>query len=90
MRVEKYVFRPGGGDKTPPHQLRHTFKFKDYSPVAFAYLRRMFGVNEYEFILSVCGNANFIEFISNAKSGQFFFYSSDGKYMIKVCLNVLV
>ena len=34
----------------------------------------MFGVNEFDFLLSVCGNANFIEFISNAKSGQFFFY----------------
>jgi hypothetical protein len=56
--------------------------------MAFAYLRRMFGVNEFDFLLSVCGNANFIEFISNAKSGQFFFYSSDGKYMIKTMTNV--
>ena len=51
-----------GGQITPPHQLNHTFKFKDYSPHAFAYLRRMFGVNEYESLLSVCGNANYIEF----------------------------
>lgn len=29
------------------------------------------------------GNYNFLEFISNSKSGQFFFYSHDGKYMIK-------
>lgn len=87
MHVEKYAFRPGGGTKTPPHQLSHTFKFKDYSPIVFAYIRRMFGVNEYEFLSSVCGNANFIEFISNAKSGQFFFYSSDGRYMIKTMTN---
>lgn len=86
-QTEKYEFRPGGSDKTPPHQLSHTFKFKDYSPVVFAYLRRVFGVNEFDFLLSVCGNANFIEFISNAKSGQFFFYSSDGKYMIKTMTN---
>lgn len=76
-----------GGPKTPPHQLSHTFKFKDYSPLAFAYLRRMFGVNEFDFLFSVCVNANFIEFISNAKSGQFFFYSNDGKYMIKTMTN---
>ena len=87
MRMEKYVFRPDGRKNTPPHKLGHTFKFKDYSPVPFAYIRRMFGINEYEFIHSVCGNANFIEFISNAKSGQFFFYSSDGKYMIKTMTN---
>jgi 1-phosphatidylinositol-4-phosphate 5-kinase len=83
---EKYEFRPKGG-ATPPHRLAHTFKFKDYSPIVFAYLRRMYGVNEFDFLLSVCGNANFIEFISNAKSGQFFFYSSDGKYMIKTMTN---
>lgn len=88
MKVEKYIFRPDGSrGNTPPHQLRHTFKFKDYSPLPFAYLRRMFGVNEFEFHHSVCGNASFIEFISNAKSGQFFFYSSDGKYMIKTMTN---
>jgi 1-phosphatidylinositol-4-phosphate 5-kinase len=72
-----------GGPNTPPHQLSHTFKFKDYSPKAFAYIRRLNGINETEFLSSVCGNANYIEFVSNAKSGQFFFYSSDGKYMIK-------
>jgi len=87
MKMEKYIFRPDGRDDTPPHQLMHTFKFKDYSPLPFAFLRRMFGINEYEFHHSVCGNANFIEFISNAKSGQFFFYSSDGKYMIKTMTN---
>lgn len=87
MKVEKYIFRPDGGQNTPPHQLSHTFKFKDYSPLPFAFIRRMFGINEYEFHHSVCGNANFIEFISNAKSGQFFFYSSDGKFMIKTMTN---
>jgi hypothetical protein len=29
------------------------------------------------------GDFNYIEFIANSKSGQFFFYSYDGKYMIK-------
>ena len=85
--TEKYEFRPKGAGPLPPHQLAHTFKFKDYSPVVFAYLRRLAGVNEFDFLLSVCGNANFIEFISNAKSGQFFFYSSDGRYMIKTMTN---
>lgn len=85
--AEKYEFRPRGGSMTPPHMLAHTFKFKDYAPIPFAYLRRMFGINEFDFLFSVCGNANFIEFISNAKSGQFFFYSSDGRYMIKTVTN---
>ena len=81
------ILQQQGSPTTPPHKLSHTFKFKDYAPMAFAYIRRMFGVNEFDFLLSVCGNANFIEFISNAKSGQFFFYSSDGKYMIKTMTN---
>lgn len=85
--TEKYEFRPTGGTGMPSHQLAHTFKFKDYSPVVFAYLRRMAGINEFDFLISVCGNANFIEFISNAKSGQFFFYSGDGRYMIKTMTN---
>jgi 1-phosphatidylinositol-4-phosphate 5-kinase len=85
--MEKYEFRPTGGTGMPSHQLAHTFKFKDYSPVVFAYLRRMAGINEFDFLISVCGNANFIEFISNAKSGQFFFYSNDGRYMIKTMTN---
>eukprot|EP00559_Dactyliosolen_fragilissimus_P001992 CAMPEP_0184866398 /NCGR_PEP_ID=MMETSP0580-20130426/22194_1 /TAXON_ID=1118495 /ORGANISM="Dactyliosolen fragilissimus" /LENGTH=685 /DNA_ID=CAMNT_0027366079 /DNA_START=17 /DNA_END=2074 /DNA_ORIENTATION=+ len=89
--TQKYTFPPKGGTyygiETPPHQIGHTFKFKDYSPLSFAYIRRLFGVNESQYLNSICGNTNFIEFISNAKSGQFFFYSFDGKYMIKTMTN---
>jgi len=88
MHTDKYEFRPKGTPKgPPPHRLGHTFKFKDYAPMSFAYIRRMFGINEFEFIQSICKDANYIEFLSNSKSGQFFFYSSDGKYMIKTMSN---
>lgn len=87
MQVDKFVFPPQGNSKgpniTPPHQLAHTFKFKAYAPKIFSKIRTMFGVEAAHFMLSICGNYNFIEFISNAKSGQFFFYSHDGRYMIK-------
>jgi len=88
MEVEKYTFPPSGslntnGIHTPPHRLSHTFKFKAYAPRIFDKIRTMFGVEAGHFMLSVCGEFNFIEFISNAKSGQFFFYSHDGRYMIK-------
>lgn len=36
------------------------------------------------------GSCNFIEFISNSKSGQFFFYSHDGKRMLVQCLAFIV
>jgi len=86
--VEKVTFPPDGSEKgsshiTPPHQLAHTFKFKSYCPKIFKRLRDFFDTDAASYMLSVCGDYNFIEFISNSKSGQFFFYSHDGKYMIK-------
>ena len=60
---------------------------EDEGPCDNESLLLTFAVNEFDFLISVCGNANFIEFISNAKCGQFFFYSSDGKYMVKTMTN---
>jgi 1-phosphatidylinositol-4-phosphate 5-kinase len=85
--VDKLVFPPSGSTRpgriTPAHQLNHTFKFKDYAPRAFGALRTMFGVDPASYMNSVCGDFNFIQFIANSRSGQFFFYSHDGQYMIK-------
>ncbi len=69
---------------TPSHKLGRTFKFKDYSPRVFRHIREHFGVDRVDYILSVAGNYTFLEFISNAKSGEFFFFSHDEKFMIKV------
>lgn len=89
--VEKISFPPNGNNqppfRTPPHQLAHTFKFKTYAPLVFAKIRDFFGVDSVSYMLSVCGNYNYLEFISNSKSGQFFFYSHDGRYMIKTQTN---
>jgi hypothetical protein len=85
--VDKMIFPAAGSNKppyfTPPHSLVHTFKFKSYTPKVFERIREYFGIDRANYMLSVCGNYNFLEFISNSKSGQFFFYSHDGKYMIK-------
>eukprot|EP00602_Paraphysomonas_sp_CaronLab_P002978 CAMPEP_0185030480 /NCGR_PEP_ID=MMETSP1103-20130426/17485_1 /TAXON_ID=36769 /ORGANISM="Paraphysomonas bandaiensis, Strain Caron Lab Isolate" /LENGTH=804 /DNA_ID=CAMNT_0027565641 /DNA_START=142 /DNA_END=2556 /DNA_ORIENTATION=- len=89
--VEKISFPPNGNShglfRTPPHQLAHTFKFKTYAPLVFSRIRDFFGVDSVSYMLSVCGNYNYLEFISNSKSGQFFFYSHDGRYMIKTQTN---
>ena len=82
------MFPPRGNKTTPPHTLNHTFKFKTYCPVAFRMLRSVFGIDSADFLMSICGNSNFIEFMSNARSGQFFFYSHDGRYMIKTMTGV--
>jgi 1-phosphatidylinositol-4-phosphate 5-kinase len=85
--VQKINFPPNGNNTppfiTPPHSLAHTFKFKTYAPKVFEKIREFFNVDSASYMTSVCGDFNYIEFISNSKSGQFFFYSHDGRYMIK-------
>lgn len=68
---------------TPRHKLNQTFKFKDYMSNVFRAVRSLSGISDADYILSVAGDFNYIEFIANSKSRQFFFYSHDGKYMIK-------
>lgn len=83
-RVEK-VKIPAGAYIITSHiaSLPYRYKFKAYAPHIFARIRTFAGVEKQRFLHSICGNDAFIEFISNAKSGQFFFYSHDGRYMIK-------
>lgn len=89
--VHKTYFPPEGGgadlssglEHTPPHLLKGGFKFKDYAPEVFARLRKRFEIDDQDYLNSLCGSFNFLEFISNSKSGEFFFYSHDGRFMIK-------
>ena len=83
LNSDEIMYPPRGSKTTPPHTLSHTFKFKTYCGAAFSKLRSIFKVSSAEFLQSICGNSNFIEFVSNAQSGQFFFYSHDGRFMIK-------
>jgi len=88
--VEKITFPAAGVTSpphkaTPPHSLVHTFLFKSYSPKVFARVREFFGIENKDYMQSVCGSFGYIEFISNSKSGQFFFYSHDGKLHTHTC-----
>eukprot|EP00752_Nemacystus_decipiens_P001652 g1605.t1 len=85
-QVDKYTFPPAGATgrlATPSHKLNKTFKFRDYAPKAFKKLRHHFGIEESAYMLSVAGNYDYLELITNSKSGSFFFYSHDQKYIIK-------
>lgn len=76
---------PASGSRsppTPPHKM-HDFEFTDYAPECFRRIRGYFGIDPVNYLLDVCGNFQYLEFISNSKSGQFFFYSHNRKYMIK-------
>ena len=83
MAVRKLVFAPGGSSLTPPHPLPAAFKFKDYAPNVFHSLRERFSIDQTQYLQSLGGACEYIEFSSNSKSGSFFFYSHDGKFMIK-------
>ncbi|CAN0535583.1 unnamed protein product, partial [Ectocarpus sp. 8 AP-2014] len=83
---DKYVFPPagaGGRLPTPSHKLNRTFKFRDYAPKVFKNLRGLFGIDEASYMNSVAGDYDYLELITNSKSGSFFFYSHDQKYIIK-------
>lgn len=82
-RNEKYKFPSGTCFLSSNVALPYRYKFKAYAPSIFSKIRSTVGVEKQRFLHSICGKDSFIEFISNAKSGQFFFYSHDGRYMIK-------
>ncbi|GMI90446.1 phosphatidylinositol-4-phosphate 5-kinase 6 [Hibiscus trionum] len=75
-------FPPEGSKHTPPHQSCD-FKWKDYCPLVFRTLRKLFNVDAADYMLSICGNDALRELSSPGKSGMFFYLTNDDKYMIK-------
>mmetsp|Transcript_14110 Transcript_14110/g.21424 ORF Transcript_14110/g.21424 Transcript_14110/m.21424 type:complete len:497 (+) Transcript_14110:115-1605(+) len=85
----KIDFPAAGSTREPftsPHSSRD-FKFKTYAPKIFRRIRERFGISTIEFITSICGNFEYLSFKTNSKSGQFFFYSYDKRYMLKTMTN---
>ncbi|KAM5551644.1 phosphatidylinositol 4-phosphate 5-kinase 6 [Rosa sericea] len=75
-------FPPEGSKYTPPHQSSD-FKWKDYCPVVFRTLRKLFKVDPADYMISLCGNDALRELSSPGKSGSFFYLTNDDRYMIK-------
>ncbi|XP_020236003.1 phosphatidylinositol 4-phosphate 5-kinase 5 [Cajanus cajan] len=75
-------FPPEGSKYTPPHPSCD-FKWKDYCPVVFRALRKLFKVDPADYMLSLCGSAALRELSSPGKSGSFFYLTNDDRYMIK-------
>ena len=71
-KIQKYTFPAGQYciPAQPNKPLPYDYKFKAYSPLIFSKIRSVFGVDKQSFLHSICGDFNFIEFMSNAKSGQ--------------------
>ncbi|KAF6155307.1 hypothetical protein GIB67_019833 [Kingdonia uniflora] len=75
-------FPPEGSKQTPPHQSSD-FKWKDYCPLVFRTLRKLFKVDAADYMISICGNDALRELSSPGKSGSFFYLTNDDRYMIK-------
>ncbi|PPS15375.1 hypothetical protein GOBAR_AA05203 [Gossypium barbadense] len=75
-------FPPEGSKHTPPHQSSD-FRWKDYCPLVFRTLRKLFDVDAADYMISICGDDALRELSSPGKSGSFFYLTNDDKYMIK-------
>ncbi|ESW05746.1 hypothetical protein PHAVU_011G206300 [Phaseolus vulgaris] len=75
-------FPPEGSKHTPPHPSCE-FRWKDYCPVVFRALRKLFKVDPADYMISLCGNDALRELSSPGKSGSFFYLTNDDRYMIK-------
>jgi 1-phosphatidylinositol-4-phosphate 5-kinase len=61
----------------------YDFKFKDYAPWVFRLIRNLFHVDPAEYLLSLTGKYVLSEIVSSGKSGAFFYYSQDYRFIIK-------
>merc|ERR1719419_542378 len=80
--VVRYRFPKEGSSSTPAHVMK-AFKFKDYSPQIFKQLRYMFNLDPGKYMTDICGDFQMLEFMSNSKSGSFFFFTHNTRYMVK-------
>lgn len=62
---------------------KYDFKFKDYSPWVFRQLRAKFGLDPADYLMSLTSKYILSELGSPGKSGSFFYFSRDYKYIIK-------
>ena len=79
--VTKLLFNREGNSLAPP--TKYEFKFKDYAPEVFRDLRRMFNVNQADYLMSLNDEIGVRAVGSSGKSGSSFYYSNDRKFIIK-------
>ncbi|KAF7730388.1 Phosphatidylinositol-4-phosphate 5-kinase [Apophysomyces ossiformis] len=79
--AHKLVFDVTGDELTPG--AKYDFKFKDYAPWAFRHLRERFGIDPADYLISLTSKYILSELGSPGKSGSFFYYSRDYRFIIK-------
>ncbi|XP_037415474.1 phosphatidylinositol 4-phosphate 5-kinase 2-like isoform X1 [Triticum dicoccoides] len=75
-------FPPAGSKTTTPHSSSE-FRWKDYCPMVFRHMRKLFAVDPADYMLAICGDAALRELSSPGKSGSFFYLTQDERFMIK-------
>ncbi|KAH7085646.1 hypothetical protein BKA63DRAFT_22453 [Paraphoma chrysanthemicola] len=77
----KFSFDITGNELTP--SAKYDFKFKDYAPWVFRHLRATFQLDPADYLVSLTSKYILSELGSPGKSGSFFYFSRDYKYIIK-------
>lgn len=77
----KFSFDITGNELTP--SAKYDFKFKDYAPWVFRHLRAKFRLDPADYLVSLTSKYILSELGSPGKSGSFFYFSRDYKYIIK-------
>ncbi|KAI6247202.1 Phosphatidylinositol 4-phosphate 5-kinase its3 [Erysiphe necator] len=77
----KFSFDITGNELTP--SAKYDFKFKDYAPWVFRHLRSKFKLDPADYLMSLTSKYILSELGSPGKSGSFFYFSRDYKYIIK-------
>ncbi|KAI9593062.1 hypothetical protein BDF19DRAFT_424790 [Syncephalis fuscata] len=81
VAAHKLAFDITGGEMTP--SSKYDFKFKDYAPWVFRHIRRKFGVTSSDYLVSLTSRYILSELGSPGKSGSFFYFSQDYRFIIK-------
>ncbi|GAA5999096.1 1-phosphatidylinositol-4-phosphate 5-kinase [Rhodotorula paludigena] len=77
----KFSFDIVGNELTP--SVRYDFKFKDYAPWVFRELREYFFLDPSDYLVSLTAKYILSELGSPGKSGSFFYFSRDYRFIIK-------
>ena len=79
--ANKFSFDVTGNELTP--SAKYDFKFKDYAPWVFRHIRARFHIDPANYLMSLTSKYILSELGSPGKSGSFFYFSRDYKYIIK-------
>jgi len=86
----RYTVPPEGTAYSPPTReltegrLNSTFAIEDMCPELFARFRHLCGVTNQDYYSSVCRpDVDYIELGTNSCSGEFFFFTHDGRFLLK-------